>query len=348
MSRPRFSVVIPTHQRRSTLELVLAAWRLQEPADLSFEIVVVDDGSTDGTAELLAEARPGRFELRSDRQRNRGPAAARNRALELARGELVLFTGDDIEPAPGLLAEHDRAHREAGDPALAVVGRIDWPPGLATTATMRHITGRGAQQFSFHYMQDGAEFDFRHFYTSNISVPRALLDREPAHFSTAFPHAAFEDAELAYRLMRHGMTIRYHAAARAWHWHEYRARGFLERQRRCGAMAQKLVEMHPAASHLLGVRELDRLRWRSFLIAKIGRGRLRALEAELPAELERALETADRLDHADDRAAEALLLALFGFGYCSGLARERYPGAAGRRVEAALFARKLAPLIGDR
>ena len=67
---------------------------------------------------------------------------------------------------------------------------------------MRHVDGPGAQQFSYHYMVDGAEYDFRHFYTSNVSLRRDLLDREPEGFSTEFPAAAFEDAELAYRLSR--------------------------------------------------------------------------------------------------------------------------------------------------
>jgi len=347
MTAPRFTVVVPSYQRRDALARVLAAWERQQPRDLPFELVVVDDGSTDGTHELLAATRPERYSLRAVRQENRGPAAARNRALELAQGELVLFSGDDIEPSPELLAEHERGHRHAGAAPLAQVGRIDWPAALPTTATMRHVAGRGAQQFSFHYMRDGAEYDFRHFYTSNVSIARRVLDLEPDHFSTAFPHAAFEDAELAFRLARHGLRIRYRAAALAWHWHAYGARGFFERQRRCGAMAQRLVELHAATGRALGVPALDRIRRRSFLVSKLGRGRLATLAAELPERTERAIAGAERLDAADDRAAEPLLLALFDYGYRSGIAEARYPAAVAARVAASLFAATLAPLESE-
>ena len=77
MSRPLFSVVMPSYNRRPILQRVLAAWEHQEPYDLPFEVVIVDDGSSDGTAEWLAEQRPERFRLRRAVQTNSGPARAR-------------------------------------------------------------------------------------------------------------------------------------------------------------------------------------------------------------------------------------------------------------------------------
>lgn len=341
MSRPRFSVVVPTFDRREALARTLAAYANQAPATPAFEVVVVDDGSTDGSAELLASWPAGRFPLQVARQANRGPAAARNRALALASGEIVLFTGDDIEPAADLLVRHDAAHRATPDGRTAYFGRIDWPARLATTATMRHVTGRGAQQFSFHYLEDGGEYDYRHFYTSNVSVSRALLSREPGPFSEDFPAAAFEDAELAYRLSRHGLTLRYLASALAWHWHHYDARTFFARQVRCGEMADLLIAKHPATRRELDLALLPLVRWRSWLVERLGRGRLRALAQGLPERLDEALALATRLDAGDDAAAEPLLLALFRFGFLAGVARRRYPPPVARRVEAALFARLL-------
>ena len=143
MDPPFVSVVIPTFNREADLGRCLEGWERQQPADLPFEVVVVDDGSSDGTAARLRGWGGRRFSLRSAHQANAGPAAARNRALELAAGELVLFTGDDIEPTPTLLAEHCQGHRERGDPAAAVLGLIRWPPGVALSATMRHVDGVG-------------------------------------------------------------------------------------------------------------------------------------------------------------------------------------------------------------
>ncbi len=341
MSRPRFSVVMPTFNRREALARTLAAYAQQAPATPTFEVVVVDDGSTDGSAELLASWPVDRFPIQVTQQGNRGPAAARNRALALASGEIVLFTGDDIEPATDFLVRHDAAHRASPDGRTAFFGRIAWPARLATTATMRHVTGRGAQQFSFHYLEDGGEYDYRHFYTANVSVSRALLMREPGPFSEDFPAAAFEDAELAYRLTRHGLKLRYLAGALAWHWHHYDARTFFSRQVRCGEMADLLIAKHPATRRDLDLALLRLVHWRSWLVERLGRGRLRALARELPARLDEALALAVELDGGDDAAAEPMLLALFRFGFLAGVARRRYASPVARRVEAALFARLL-------
>ncbi|MCZ7649668.1 MAG: glycosyltransferase [Thermoanaerobaculia bacterium] len=85
----------------------------RRPGAPPFEVVVVDDGSTDGTAEWLAGLRPG-YPLIRLRQPNRGPAAARNAGVAAARGARVAFLGDDTVPAAGWLAWHERAWRERG------------------------------------------------------------------------------------------------------------------------------------------------------------------------------------------------------------------------------------------
>lgn len=93
------SVIMPARDAAATIERSLAALRAQE-GDVSFEVIVVDDGSSDGTAEL-AESEPG---LRVLRQSGAGPAAARNRAAEIARGAALAFTDADCFPEPGWLA----------------------------------------------------------------------------------------------------------------------------------------------------------------------------------------------------------------------------------------------------
>ncbi len=343
MNAPRFSVVIPTHDRREALERTLHGYGRQAPGTPPFEVLVVDDGSRDGTGEWLSGWRSDRFPLHVERQANRGPAAARNRALARASGELVLFTGDDIEPAPDLLLRHHAAQDGLQNGTVAFFGRIDWPRALSTTATMRHVSGRGAQQFSFHYLRDGDEYDYRHFYTSNVSLPRRLLEREAGPFSEDFPAAAFEDAELAFRLARHGLKLRYLAPALAWHWHHYDARAFFARQLRCGEMAHLLIRKHPATERDLDLALLSALRLRSWVLERIGRGRLRALAERLPERLEEALALAEGLDAGSDAEAEPLLLALFRYGFLAGVARQRYEPREARRVEAALFARLLDP-----
>jgi glycosyltransferase involved in cell wall biosynthesis len=127
-----YSVVIPTFNRRSVLGEVLAALEGQLAAP-PFEILVVDDGSTDGTYEWLGELSAGR-PLHRIRQANRGPAAARNRGVEAAAGTWVAFLGDDTVPESDWLALHAARHRaeklSAAEAKVAVLGYTAWHPRM--------------------------------------------------------------------------------------------------------------------------------------------------------------------------------------------------------------------------
>jgi glycosyltransferase involved in cell wall biosynthesis len=87
----RFSVVIPTHNRKDTLRRCLATATGQVYPD--YEVIVVDDGSTDGTGDMVQREFPQVRYIRQDP--NRGPAVARNRGIEVADGEIIAFTDDD-------------------------------------------------------------------------------------------------------------------------------------------------------------------------------------------------------------------------------------------------------------
>lgn len=341
------SVVIPSYQRRETLRLVLAAWQNQRPDGLAFEVVVVDDGSQDGTADFLATWRPQRYAFRFACQENAGPARARNRALEMARGELILFTGDDIEPAPDLLQQHVEGHRQHRDPQVAILGLTRWPEegnaAQAITATMRHIDGPGAQQFSYYYFEDGAEYDFRHLYTSNVSVHRSLLDLEPTGFSTDFPAAAFEDAEFGHRLARHGLRILYRQKAVAWHHHPYDARTFYRRQQRCGTMAAVLYQKLPKMRRHLDLDILKKTRRKLLYHSLIGAPS--PFETPLHEAEESALRVAMFFDPLPFDAVDLLLKPLFRHGYLSGLAQALYPQATAKGLMTLLFARQVLPTV---
>src|SRR5690349_14383580 len=98
-SCPRVSVVIPTYQRRLSVERTLQALSAQTmPAD-QFEVVVSIDGSMDGTREMLDACRTP-YTLVAQWQRNRGRAAACNRGVALARGDVIVLLDDDMEPTP--------------------------------------------------------------------------------------------------------------------------------------------------------------------------------------------------------------------------------------------------------
>jgi hypothetical protein len=99
---PRVSVVIPTRNRRRLLRQTLDALAHQSLAE--HEVIVVDDGSTDGSAEEVeADARAGR-PVRLVRGNGRGAVAARRSGVEVALGRYLAFTDDDCIPEPGWLA----------------------------------------------------------------------------------------------------------------------------------------------------------------------------------------------------------------------------------------------------
>lgn len=243
-------MVVPTYDRIDVLPEVLAAIEAQEPG-FPFELVVVDDGSSDGTADFLDQrglAVPGRI-LHQD---NRGPAAARNAGVGAARGRWVAFLGDDTVPEAGWLAAHRRAHAERGDAgALAVIGYTGWHPRMRTTAFLDYINDHGLQ-FGYALIDDPEDVPFNFFYTSNLSLPRELLLAEP--FDLGFPYAAWEDIETSYRLQtRHGMRLVYEPSARTRHDHPTDLARFAERQEKSGYSAVVFHRLHPELGPFLGL-----------------------------------------------------------------------------------------------
>src|SRR5439155_25515228 len=104
----RFSIIIPTHQRRDIVVANVSALERQDCRD--FEVVVVVDGSTDGTATALRSLSPT-FPLTVVEQDNLGAAQARNVGAARAAGDILVFLDDDMEADASLLREHDRPHR---------------------------------------------------------------------------------------------------------------------------------------------------------------------------------------------------------------------------------------------
>ena len=244
------SVVVPTHDRMDVLPEVLAAIEAQE-APFPFELIVVDDGSADGTAAFLA-GRESAIPPRVIRQDNRGPAAARNAGVAAARGRLVAFLGDDTVPQRGWLAAHRDAHARRGDPpALAVIGHTGWHPRLRRTAFLDYINDHGLQ-FGYAIIDDSEDVPFNFFYTSNLSLPRGLLEAEP--FDTGFPYPAWEDIETSYRLTRRrGMKLVYEPRALTAHDHPTDLARFAVRQERAGYSAVVFWSRHPELGSFLGV-----------------------------------------------------------------------------------------------
>ena len=256
---PTASVVVPTFDRLRDLQRVVQAI-FDQISDLPSlcEIVVVDDGSSDGTGDWL-DAHASAFGLTVIHQDNAGPARARNRGVEASTGEIVLFLGDDTVPQPGWLREHLEAHsiEDSGRP-MAVLGHTAFPP-REDSPFLRWINEYGAQ-FGYSLIEDPRNVPFNFFYTSNISLGRQFFN-DLGGFREDFPAAAWEDIEFAYRAVAAGMFLRYLPRARTIHHHRIRVSSFCSRQKTSGRSAAIFSALHPELEGFLGVPCVGRRPW---------------------------------------------------------------------------------------
>ncbi len=237
--------------------------------------MVVDDGSDDGTADVLAERGGTDLDLVALSQPvNGGPAAARNRGVAHATGEVVLFLDDDVAAAPDLLAAHLARHEAADDPQLGILGRVDWHPSVRRTAFLRWLDRSGLQFGYDTWLREGpVEPPYAAFYTANVSLRRDLLI-DVGGFDERFPYAAYEDMELAFRLSRRGFHLDYRPAAQAFHTRSIDLAGFCARMTRVGESAALLRRAAPefplddAALRSAYARRRKRLGWRA--LAMVG------------------------------------------------------------------------------
>jgi glycosyltransferase involved in cell wall biosynthesis len=239
---PTLSVVIPTRDRCQALAETLDALDLQEAEAASIEVIVVDNGSSDGTLSML-EARVGRLPVQVLTERRPGPAAARNRGVEAARAPVVVLLGDDMAPAePGTLDAHRRLHAARPDRHYAVLGRATWRPDRPVTPFMLWLEA-GGPQFAFGQLAPGPVDPARYLYTAHLSLKRQVLLAEP--FDERFPFAAVEDSELGIRLDRLGLTLDYHPELVVHHDHPTDVWAFARRMYRVGASARLLHTAWP-------------------------------------------------------------------------------------------------------
>ncbi|MFA5788375.1 MAG: glycosyltransferase family 2 protein [Candidatus Gracilibacteria bacterium] len=245
MSEPFLSVIIPTYNRAEKLEKCLRALRGQSLASESFEILVVDDGSTDSTPQVLkqwAREFPGLIALH---QKNAGQGNARNKALKEARGQVVLFIGDDIYTQEGFLAEHVQFHQEHPEKEYACLGLTEWDPSQKITLFMEWLV-QGGPQFAYHQLQPGGEASFWYFYTSNLSLKKDLLLKDS--FDPDFRAYGWEDIELGYRLTQKGMKLLYKPEALAYHDHFMEEASLKERMIGVGKSALLFQKKQPAVA----------------------------------------------------------------------------------------------------
>jgi glycosyltransferase involved in cell wall biosynthesis len=238
---PLISVAIPTHNRADLLRESLESLAEQTLGMDSFEVIVVDDGSTDHTEAVCSELST-RLPLRRHTLERSGIAAAKNAGALAATGEIVLFFDDDDVADPNMLAEHVRAHRLHPDPEVAVLGYTGWSPTIEVNEVMHFVTDVGHYLFSYDGLTEGQELDFTYFWGGRTSCKRSFLLRGGL-FRPEFTFGS-EDIELAYRLSRHGLKVVYWPRAAQYMIRPITYDDFCNRCERQGISQWMFGEMH--------------------------------------------------------------------------------------------------------
>jgi glycosyltransferase involved in cell wall biosynthesis len=208
----RLSVIVPTYNRAATLAKCLAALRAQDAPAEAFEIVVCDDGSRDGTrATVEAFTGMGTPRVHYLHQENSGANRARNRAIAVARGEILLIINDDTIATPGMVREHLAVHQQHPDDRVAALGRVTISPELPHSRFAALHLDR-----AYRLLGERRELDWRAFFTCNVSVKKALLERG-GYFEERIRY--HEDLELSERLSHHGLRVIYRPEALGYHDH---------------------------------------------------------------------------------------------------------------------------------
>jgi glycosyltransferase involved in cell wall biosynthesis len=202
------TVVAATHNRADRLAALLDALRAQTLGRDRFDVVIVDDGSSDGTQELLAAALArGDLSLTALRQDpNRGPAAARNAGWRAARAPVIAFTDDDCRPSPGWL--------EAGLAAMATTAGDD---GEAIVQGQTQPDPDEAQRLGPFSRSLRVERLDHWYATANVFYARATLERLGGFDETTFSGPGGEDTDMAWRAIREGVPTAFSADAQVWH-----------------------------------------------------------------------------------------------------------------------------------
>lgn len=247
-----FSIVVPTYNRKEVLiPLTLPHFLDQRFPPESYEILVVDDGSSDGSWDELKRFRNAHssHRIRIFQQENSGPAAARNRGLCQASGQFVLLAGDDSYPKDlDFLSRRYELHQKLCDARVGVLGYTCWDERCVNDY-MRWMD-RCNLQFQYPDLQSGTYVDFRYGYTSNLSFHRALAVDAGERFDERFTAAAGEDVEFSYRLARrHRARLFYDATLVLHHHHRYFESEYARRNAHYARGKRQMELVNPECFH---------------------------------------------------------------------------------------------------
>lgn len=185
MNHPLVSVIVPVYNGEATINRCIESLLAQDYPKERYEIIVVDNNSTDKTIELVRQ-----YPVLVLEESKQGPAAARNRGLTCARGEIVAFIDADSFAEAQWLRE---LVKPFSDPAVGGVGGVIEGTSRATT-----VERYGDDKRTFHHQLSRFSF-LPYLITGNAAFPKARID-SVGGFDENFTNPAGEDVDLSWRI----------------------------------------------------------------------------------------------------------------------------------------------------
>ncbi len=223
------SIVIPLYNSASTINKTIEACLKQELPGIDVEIIVIDDGSTDGGAEVAE-----RFPVKVIRQPNSGPAAARNKGWKAANGGIVFFTDSDCIPRKDWIAKlmegYESAEVGGAGGTYDIMNKNNF---LASSIHEEIVIRHRKQPKTVNYL--GA---------FNLSYRKAVLE-EVGGFNEDYKRASGEDNDLAYRVTKRGYKLSFVKDSAVAHYHPDRLFSYLKQQFWHGCWRMKIYKDHP-------------------------------------------------------------------------------------------------------
>jgi glycosyltransferase involved in cell wall biosynthesis len=240
----KISVIIPTYNRKDVLiSKTIPALEKQVFSKTDYELIIINDGSIDGTLEAIEEhIANSKCNIQLITQSNLGPATARNRAIRQASGDILIIIGDDTyPPSNNFINIHYEHHCNIYQDNEVLLGLTVWDKSIETPF-MRLLQDTD-MQFAYNSIDNNTYVNYKYFYTSNISLKKSFITSNNEFLDENFKLAAYEDIEWGFRLEKKlNMKLFYDNKALLYHHHKYTPSDFLKRLSACELVLNNIKE----------------------------------------------------------------------------------------------------------
>ena len=241
----KVSVIMGALNQKETLEKVLPYYENQTFPKEFFEVVIVDSTSNDGSKEFF-DAYTSTVNIHFHIKENKGKAAARNSAVALSTGDIIIVTDADMIPDKNFVKAHYEAHQRLQKPACfeGLAWNLDsynWPPKQSSLSPQVGKDRRHLSKLGWFY-----------FLTGNLSISRSLFNSENG-FNELFLGYGWEDLELGYRLHKKKVPLYYLKTAINFHYHVITNDDEIRRNIKKGESAKIFLDLHPELKLFLGL-----------------------------------------------------------------------------------------------